>query len=645
MEENKTPRPINPINRPAPAAGSRVVKPVSPPPPQKPAQPARPNLPPKGTTTPPPLKPPVGQPGAGNPATKRVAVQQPRPTSQTASKGVPSAPKPKAKEPVSESRFSKAEMPIRASEKFTVDEELDESRLRPTGLSLSIKYAIFTALIVAIALCLLVFFAQQAVQKEVDYEINKAGIRLVKVLSALDMSYWKEIAQRGEGSIDPLSLLDIKSAEGDKRQVTEPTILNLVIVEKRDKEEIPLCGMNTKAGQITLRDYRDLLITDENIDIKEGKYFESLTSRMVRTRMFTKEIRDKDRLVQGKVILFLSATQIDEVLNKLLIAFLFPALISVMIGGVVGFVMAKHITKPVKDLMYDMQVVSGGDLDHQSSVKTSDEVGVLAKTFNIMTKSLKVAHQKEVETKALERELNIAREIQYNLLPKEIPALAGYDISAHYKPCYEVSGDYYDLIQIDDNNLGVIVADISGKGIPASMIMTMTRSLVRIESEHNLSPANILTKVNRILARDVRRGMFVTALYYILNIPTGTIKVASAGHNPLLVWRSAQRKYELIHPNGLALGFDRGPMFEKLVQEQTLQLNAQDRLVSYTDGVTEAMNAKTEEFGATRFYNIATQSDKQESSQFINVVMKALQDYKGNAPQHDDITIVSIRRT
>lgn len=519
------------------------------------------------------------------------------------------------------------------------------SEMRTTGLSLAIKYTIFTALVTLIAILLLVFMAQSSVQQEMDTEINKAGIRLIKSLSIIDIDYWEKKSQdvesKGE-SANPLVSLDVASTANEKVAAKEPTILNVAITKGR--EGYYLLSMRGKGKKIGLKNAKPIIITSEDIDITEGLYEESKSGIEIRTRMFKKTIYDKDGLFKGTLYLFLSAKEIDEALNRVIVAFLFPALLTVLFAAALGFFMASQVTKPVKSLVEDMRVVSGGNLEHQSSVKTSDEVGVLAKVFNQMTVSLQSAHQKELETKALERELNIAREIQYNLLPKEIPVVPDYDIGAHYKPCYEVSGDYYDLIQMDSDNIGVVVADVSGKGIPASMIMTMARSLIRMESERNLSPGGILSKVNKILAKDIRRGMFVTAMYYVLNTKTGIVTVASAGHNPLLVWRNNEKRHELVNPNGIALGFDRGPVFDRTIKEQTINLNLYDRIVSYTDGVTESMNGDNEEFGGERFYQLAGQMHNYSSSRFIEGVINTLEEFKGPAPQHDDITIVAIKR-
>jgi sigma-B regulation protein RsbU (phosphoserine phosphatase) len=208
-----------------------------------------------------------------------------------------------------------------------------------------------------------------------------------------------------------------------------------------------------------------------------------------------------------------------------------------------------------------------------------------------------------------------------------------------------VGGDYYDFLAINEDLEGIVVADVSGKGVPGSLVMTMARAFIRMEAEqhHNPSAAATLVQVNRMLVQDIKRGMFVTALYCILDKKTNELRVASAGHNPLLVWRAASKKLEMVNPGGIALGFKEGPFFEKGIKEQTLVLDHGDRIVAYTDGTVEAMNEKKQEFGDDTFNALIQQLATRDSNQMLNLVVKALDEHKGDAPQSDDITIVTLR--
>ena len=236
----------------------------------------------------------------------------------------------------------------------------------------------------------------------------------------------------------------------------------------------------------------------------------------------------------------------------------------------------------------------------------------------------------DVERKMLDHELAIAEELQANLLPRKVPQLPGYDVSAYYRPSREVGGDYYDFIEIDADHLGILVADVSGKGIPGSIVMTETRALVKSEAVRTLSPAETLQRVNKVLYNDIKRGMFVTVFYMILSLQK-------------VLWRKASNTCHLVNPNGLALGIDKGPLFDKTLKEQKIQLFKGDRFILYTDGVIESMNTAQELYGQNRFYLRCKQLADKSSSEFLSLLVSEVEAHQGEAPQHDDITIVTGR--
>src|SRR5690349_16026569 len=219
---------------------------------------------------------------------------------------------------------------------------------------------------------------------------------------------------------------------------------------------------------------------------------------------------------------------------------LLPSLIAFGASLAIAAILSHRITKPVRLLMGDINQVSSGDLDHQTSARSTDEIGQLAASFNRMTTALRAAQEQELSTRAMEHELGIASEIQTNLVPKSMLKVPGYDVGAYYRPSKEVGGDYYDFIEIDENRSGLIVADVSGKGVPGSLIMAMARALIRMEAERNRNPstADTLARANQMLARDIKKGMFVTAIYGILDRTNHQIRVSSAGHNPMILWRA-----------------------------------------------------------------------------------------------------------
>jgi serine phosphatase RsbU (regulator of sigma subunit) len=393
-------------------------------------------------------------------------------------------------------------------------------------------------------------------------------------------------------------------------------------------------------GEKGLSIYAGSKRTTSGVEIKDGRD----NSSMKEVRLFTMEqATPGGQKLSYNVILSLDA--INDAKGSLFAAIFLPIFVSVLLGTGIAVWLSTLITEPIKVLIRDIQEVSQGNLEHQTMATSKDEVGLLATTFNRMTTALRAAHDQEIQSKALEHDLAIASEIQSNLVPKRMLKVPGYDISAYYRPSKEVGGDYYDFISIGEDYEGIIVADVSGKGVPGSLVMTMARAFIRMEAERagNTSPADTLTKANKMLAQDIKKGMFVTALYCILNKRTHEVRVASAGHNPLIVWRAAVNEVRLVNPNGMALGIDKGPLFEKSIKEEVLALRPGDRLVAFTDGTVEAMDEANQEFGDKRFYMMVRDLATRDSNQMLNLLVKALDEHKGDALQSDDITIVTLR--
>lgn len=249
----------------------------------------------------------------------------------------------------------------------------------------------------------------------------------------------------------------------------------------------------------------------------------------------------------------------------------------------------------------------------------------------------------DTDKKMLEHELAIAADIQENLMPKKIPQIQGFEITAYYKPCQDVGGDYYDFIEIDKDHVGLLVADVAGKGVPGALVMVATRAYIRSEASKSINPREVAARINALLYEDIPRGMFVTMYYCILDLSKNLLNCVSVGHNPLVLWRAATNSCHIVNPNGIALGIDRGPVFERTVKEQQVQLMPGDRFVIYTDGLVEAMDKDNQLYGSQKFYRKIKECANRESSEFISIIVKSVEEHQGEALQHDDITIVTGR--
>lgn len=253
-------------------------------------------------------------------------------------------------------------------------------------------------------------------------------------------------------------------------------------------------------------------------------------------------------------------------------------------------------------------------------------------------------HREANEKKAIEGELKNAREVQRVLLPQEDPVVTGFRVNGTNLPAKIISGDYYDYIALPDGKLGVVVADVSGKGVSAGLLMAMCRSLLRAVSLAYASPSAVLSAVNRYLFPDIREDMFISMIYGILDPADSSLTFARAGHEPALIFRKATGLVEISKPKGLALGIDSGNVFDRVTADECITLASGDCVLLFTDGVKEALDASEEEFGLERLSETFREAAQLGAEAVVKQVQEVVKSFTGNGPQMDDVTIVTIEK-
>lgn len=319
--------------------------------------------------------------------------------------------------------------------------------------------------------------------------------------------------------------------------------------------------------------------------------------------------------------------------------------LGLVIGFVAVFVLSNYFVKPIQKLTEGVMRIGEGNLDQTLPIDGADEFSEIARAFNDMTTKFKKAQENVVEQERMQKEMQVAQEIQHALLPRKFPDVEGYDISTVYRAAKDVGGDYFDFVKIDDNILGVIVADVSGKGVPGSLVMTMIRTALRLESRENYSPTDILARVNRFVTDDVKRGMFITIFFITLDSAKRTISYASAGHNPMILFRKESNSCYFLNTRGMPLGIalPDGVNFEESLDYDTVKLKKDDMLLVYTDGITEAMNKTGDQYGNDRLIEFIKEHSELPPEEFTAKLDIDLQKFTGGAPQNDDITLVVIK--
>jgi sigma-B regulation protein RsbU (phosphoserine phosphatase) len=317
-------------------------------------------------------------------------------------------------------------------------------------------------------------------------------------------------------------------------------------------------------------------------------------------------------------------------------------LLFVMVAGL-SILFSQVITRPVAALRCGSEAIGAGDLGYRVEISTGDEFEDLAHSFNTMAADLK-EHMDELQRTTAEKErfakeLEIAKGIQQSFLPDAAPDIAGIEIAAKNIPALEVGGDFYDFIPLGKDRWGLVIADVSGKGVPAALFMALSRTLIRASTLANADPAVAIGHANQLICEDSKTSMFVTLFYAILDSRAMTLDYVNAGHNPPLLLKGTSSDVVLLRAKGIALGLTD----DVDLQSVRMDLRPGDVLVLYTDGVTEAINDREEEFGEQRLLSVITENRMLPAGELLEEILAAINTFAGSRPQHDDITLMVLR--
>ena len=246
--------------------------------------------------------------------------------------------------------------------------------------------------------------------------------------------------------------------------------------------------------------------------------------------------------------------------------------------------------------------------------------------------------QENLEKQRMEEELNIARDLQMSMLPASCPEIRGFEIAASSMPAREVGGDFYDFIEMGEDKAGLVVGDVTGKSVSGALVMSSSRSVFRMLSEEKLSVGDIMVRANRRIKQDIKAGMFVALLYAVLDGRDGIVSFCSAGQTQPIHYSAARNEAVLIETDGD--NFPLGILDEVDYQETTLKLSPGDRVIFYTDGIVEAMNAKDEMFGFERLLALVGKAGAMSANALHEEILRNVSEFAGGTPQHDDLTVI-----
>ncbi len=355
--------------------------------------------------------------------------------------------------------------------------------------------------------------------------------------------------------------------------------------------------------------------------------------------------------VTSETYKFLVPASAEEGGEALLTIIAIVMVLVILVGAAVAFFVSGQVTRPVHVLIDDVRQISHGHLNRRMHVSGGGEIELLARSIERMTRDLQSAQDAEFELSRREREMSIASDIREALLPMTTPMMRGYDVAAVHISSPTIGGDFHDYIEMEDGRVGLLVSDVSGQGMPAALIGATARSYLRTELQHigaglgTEVVAKAVRRVNHWLSRDLKRGVYVSALYALVDPRLGRATVACAGHKiPLLRYSADDGQLRTVHPEGIALGLDKGPVFDRALEVQEVPIEVGDRLFLCNSGPVKIVNRDGRELGEKAFYARVLKHQALESHTFLKALRSDLELYAGEDEIPQEISLVTISR-
>ena len=354
-------------------------------------------------------------------------------------------------------------------------------------------------------------------------------------------------------------------------------------------------------------------------------------------------------VVIPKQIILNQVSAIDKIIGRMIVLFVLAFLL-IMVGTfIVTMILSNKLTAPIMKLKSDIELISNGNLDIKAQLIGNDEITDLADAFNNMTSSLKNyisdLTNLTAEKERIGAELDVATHIQSSMLPNIFPPFPSdnnFDIYATMDPAKEVGGDFYDFFKLDDNNLAIVVADVSGKGVPAALFMVIGKTLIKDHTFNQNNLGDVFSIVNKILCESNSENLFITAFEAVINLKTGDMEYVNAGHELPFIYKKSTGIFKAFE---MKPGFVLAGMENMKFSPGKIKLDYGDKIFQYTDGVTEATNSNNELYGMQRLEKILNKNASKSVEEILKAVKADIDLFVGDAMQFDDITMLGFEYT
>lgn len=493
--------------------------------------------------------------------------------------------------------------------------------------NLRVKFSVYTFMIMLTIIAGAYFIINNRSVKRIEEHLHGTVASLSKTVAAQGAGYI--LNRRSDVEFDVLAMSYIRA---------NPELTTLVITDSADA---------ILADTRDIRNLRKKYVPPKDIDSTRVGRLQTYVENGQEMNYQIHYIKNGDR-VSGRVYITYSSEPYIRQINAERRTIIFLTVIGLLIGVGGIYLLSSYFVSPIVRITERVRKFSSGDIETELPLEGVEEYFEISKALNEMMSRLRRDHENIVERERVAKEIEVASQIQKTLLPAKLPEIPGLKLDAFYRAASRISGDLYDVFQIDRENYCLLVADVSGKGIPASLVMSMLRTVIRIEARNKLSAHDILVAVNNLIKDDIPPGVFITIFLAVFDTTKRRINFVSAGHNPLIYCRHNGNGAELLNPPGVPLGLplaaDNG--FAQKLVEQSVDIQDGDILFIYTDGITESMNRLEEKYGLERLCNLfnekVVRSRTKDPRAISQMVMGDIDQHAGMAVQNDDITFITV---
>lgn len=493
-------------------------------------------------------------------------------------------------------------------------------------LTLRFKFSVFTFGIVALIVGATFWYVDRRSKQEVYAHLDETVTALVNTISQQTTSYL--LNRRSDVEFDELVVSYVRS-NPFLRQVVLADSAGLILAHSDDIRNIRkqyqiVSGLNPRIERRPQR-YR---VGGEDLN-----YFRA-------------SIMTGDRPVGAVHITYSSAPILSLLADARKTTLMLTG--ALLLVGIVGiYLLSNYFVDPIVKITERVRRFTSGDLETELPLEGADEFFEISRALNDMITRLSRDRRNLVERERMTKEIEVASQIQKTLLPGELPNLPGLDVDAFYRAASIVGGDLYDVVDAGNGCYFLTVADVSGKGVPASLVMSMLRTVIQISARDRRSPRDVLLEVNDYLVTNMPAGMFVTVLTAMYEASSRRLVVVSAGHTPLLLYRAVDHSLLRVNPAGMPIGVDAGAhrSFADCLEETEVILAEGDLVFMYTDGITDAVDRDRKQFGFERLAGflaaqMAVPNQRLDVRRLSRSLVDEVDTFSGLTRQNDDITFL-----